>query len=64
MAKRKKAPELTFQQHVADYLGRVHKFGILEQAEVTDTDHCLAEDHLWAFLKSTQVDTLKKQTDD
>jgi hypothetical protein len=29
---RKKAPELTFQQHLADYLIREHKYGKLEQA--------------------------------
>jgi len=50
VAKRKKAPELTFQQHIADYLVREHKFGVLEQADITDTEQCIAEDHLWAFL--------------
>ncbi len=64
MAKRKKAPELTFQEHIADYLVREHKFGVFEQADITDTEHCIAEDHLWAFLKATQADTLKKLTDD
>ena len=64
VAKRKKAPELTFQQHIADYLVREHKFGVLEQTDITDTEHCLAEDHLWAFLKATQADTLQKLTDD
>ncbi len=64
MAKRKKAPELTFQQHIADYLVREHKYGVLEQTDITDTEHCIAEDHLWAFLKATQADTLKKLTDD
>ena len=61
---RKKAPELTFQQHIADFLVREHKYGVLEQADITDTGHCIAEDHLWAFLKATQSDTLKKLTDD
>ncbi|RJQ61542.1 MAG: type I restriction endonuclease subunit R [Desulfobacteraceae bacterium] len=63
MAKRK-APELNFQQHIADFLVREHMYGVLEQTEITDTDHCIAEDHLWAFLKATQADTLKKLTDD
>lgn len=63
MAK-KKPPELTFQQHIADYLIREHKYSVLEQSEVTDTEHCLAEDHLWAFLKATQTETLKKLADD
>jgi type I restriction enzyme R subunit len=61
---RKKAPELTFQQHIADFLVRVHRYGVLEQAEITDTERCIAEDHLWAFLNATQADTLKKLADD
>jgi type I restriction enzyme R subunit len=64
MAKKKKAPELTFQQHIADYLIRVHGYGKLEQTDITDTEHCIAEDQLWAFLSATQADTLKKLTDD
>lgn len=61
---RKKAPELTFQQHIADFLIRVHGYGVLEQSDITDTEHCIAEDQLWAFLNATQVDTLKKLKDD
>ena len=61
---RKKAPELTFQQHMADYLRRVHGYPILEQAEITDTEQCIAEDHVWAFLNATQVDQLKKLRED
>ena len=64
MAKKKKAPELTFQQHIADYLVREHRYGVLEQSDITDTEHFIAEDNLWAFLKATQADTLKKLTDD
>ncbi|MCG3113219.1 MAG: DEAD/DEAH box helicase family protein [Candidatus Manganitrophus sp. SB1] len=63
MAK-EKGPELTFQQHIADFLVRVHGYGVLEQTEITDTEHCIAEDQLWAFLKATQADTLKKLADD
>jgi type I restriction enzyme R subunit len=61
---RKKPPELSFQQHIADFLVRVHEYGVLEQADITDTDHFIAEDQLWAFLKATQADTLKKLMDD
>lgn len=57
---RKKAPELTFQQHIADFLVRVHGYAVLEQSDITDTEHCFAEDHLWSFLKTTQADQLKK----
>ena len=64
MAKRKKAPELTFQQHIADYLVSEHKYGVLEQTDITDTEHFIAEDLLWAFLKVTQADLLKKLEDD
>ncbi len=38
MAK-KKPPELTFQQHIADFLIRVHGYGVLEQPDITDTEH-------------------------
>ena len=61
---RKKQPELTFQQHIADYLVREHKYGVLEQSDITDTEHFIAEDLLWSFLKATQADTLKKLEDD
>jgi len=64
MAKRKKPPELTFQEHVADFLVRQHKYRVLEQSDITDTEQFIAEDQLWAFLKATQGDTLRKLTDD
>jgi SWI2/SNF2 ATPase/Type I restriction modification DNA specificity domain/Type I restriction enzyme R protein N terminus (HSDR_N) len=60
MAKKKKIPELTFQQHIADYLVHEHKYGVLEQSDITDTEHFIAEDQFWAFVKATQADTLKK----
>ena len=63
MAK-KKPPELAFQKHIADYLVREHKYGLLEQSDITDTEHAIAEDQLWAFFKATQADSLKKLTDD
>ena len=64
MARRKKPPELTFQEHIAAFLVREHKYGILEHADITDTEHCIAEDQLWAFLNATQSDTLKKLAGD
>jgi type I restriction enzyme, R subunit len=64
MARRKKPPELTFQRHLADFLVRVHGYGVLEQTDITDTEHFISEDQLWAFLKTTQADQLKKLTDD
>ena len=59
-----KAPELTFQRHIANYLVREHKYSVLEQTEITDTEHCIVEEHLWSFLQATQADTLQKLTDD
>ena len=50
-------PEKKFQRHIADYLVREHKYIILEQAEITDTEHYIAEDHLLAFIKATQKET-------
>ncbi len=64
MAKGKNAPELTFQQHIADFLVRVHGYSVLEQGDITDPEHCIAEDQLWAFLNVTQADMLKKLADD
>jgi type I restriction enzyme R subunit len=64
MRKPRKSPELIFQEHIRDFLVRVHKYGVLEQSDITDTDHFIAEDQLWAFLKATQGDTLQKLTDD
>ena len=61
---RKRQLEITFQQHIADYLVREHNYGVLEQSDITDTEQFIAEDHLWAFLKATQADTLKKLEDD
>ena len=55
-----KAPELKFQKHIADFLVRVHRYGELAQADISDTEHCLAEDALWDFLNATQADALKK----
>jgi len=51
---RKKASEITFQKHIADYLHLEHRYIALKQAEITDTEHVIVEDHLWAFLKATQ----------
>ncbi|MEF8723765.1 DEAD/DEAH box helicase family protein [Candidatus Accumulibacter phosphatis] len=61
---RTRAPELNFQQHVADFLVRVHGYGVLEQAEITDSEHCIAEDQLWAFLQATQAEQLRTLADD
>ena len=54
------APELKFQKHIAGFLVREHHYGVLDQADITDTEHCIAEDALWAFLNATQAETLKK----
>ena len=64
MAKKPKPPELVFQQHLRDYFVKKQKYGVLEQSDITDTEHFIAEDLLWAFLKATQAETLKKLTED
>ncbi|MCX5903328.1 MAG: type I restriction endonuclease, partial [Proteobacteria bacterium] len=61
---RKKAPEIKFQEHVAAYLTGKHGYPVLEQSDITDTEHFIAEDQLWAFLTATQADTLIKLKDD
>lgn len=55
-----RAPELKFQKHIADFLVREHRYGVLEQSDITDSEHCIAEDQLWAFLKATQADMLRQ----
>ena len=64
MAKSKKPPELAFQQHIAEFLVRVHHHGVLEQSDITDTEHSIAEDHVWAFVKATQSDQIKTLAED
>ena len=56
----KKPPELVFQKHIADFLVRVHKYCVLNQSDITDAEHSIPEDALWAFLTSTQADALQK----
>ncbi len=36
MSRRRRQPELTFQEHIADYLVREHRYAVLEQVEITD----------------------------
>ena len=60
----RKAPELTFQQHIADYLMHEHSYGVLEQSEITDTENFIAEDHLWAFIVDTQPETVERLAQD
>src|SRR5437867_10933936 len=63
MSKRK-PPELGFQEHIAAFLVREHHYGVLDQSEITDTAHFIAEDQLWAFLEDSQPDTIRKLADD
>jgi type I restriction enzyme R subunit len=61
---RKKAPEIKFQDHIAAYLSREHDYIRLEQAEITDRENAIAENHLWSFLTATQKTSLDKLTAD
>jgi type I restriction enzyme R subunit len=58
------SPELKFQQHIADFFIREHGYGELKQADITDPDFALAEDHLWAFLNDTQQESIQKLAED
>jgi type I restriction enzyme R subunit len=60
----KRPPELTFQDHIAEFLVREHKYGVLEQTDITDTENVVVEDHLWAFLNDTQAEAVKRLTQD
>lgn len=53
-------PEKHFQKHIADFLIGEHGHGVLTQVEITDTEFYFAEDHLWAFLRATQAETLER----
>ena len=55
----RKPPELEFQKHIADFLVGEHHYGVLEQTDITDAEHFIAEDGLWAFIKDTQPETVK-----
>ena len=57
------SPELQFQQHVADFLVREHRYTTLEQSDI-DPDHGWHADGLWDFLQATQADALRKLADD
>jgi type I restriction enzyme R subunit len=57
-------PEIQFQKHITAYLKREHGYTVLEQADITDTGHFIAEQNLWAFLQATQADTIKKLAED
>src|ERR1044071_7139830 len=60
----KRPPELTFQDHIAKFLVREHKYSVLEQTDITDTENFIVEDHVWAFLNDTQSETIKKLAED
>ena len=61
---RRPAPELSFQQHIADYLVREHGYRALGQHEIIDADHGIVEPELWAFLQATQPESLSKLAED
>ncbi|KIU53303.1 restriction endonuclease subunit S [Pseudomonas putida] len=53
-------PEKKFQKHIAEFLIREHGFAVITQDEITETEFYFAEDHLYAFLKATQSDSLER----
>lgn len=52
--------EKLFQNHIADHLNKVHGYAVLEQSEITDREYYIAEDHLLAFIRATQPETLAR----
>ena len=56
--------EIEFQRHIAEFLVREHGYAVLDQEEITDPEYAIAEDHLWAFLKDTQGNTLKRLSEE
>lgn len=59
----RRPPEMEFQNHIAEFLIREHKYGMLEQSDITDTEHFIVEDQLWAFVTATQAETVKRLTE-
>lgn len=57
-------PELTFQNHIRDFVVREHGYAVLDQSDITDTENVIAEDMLWAFLQASQADTLQRLQND
>ena len=57
-------PEKKFQHHIADYLVHEQGYTVLEQVEITDTEHYIAEDHLLAFIRATQKETYEALEED
>lgn len=57
-------PEKKFQKRIADFLVHKHGFAVLTQEEITDKEYFFAEDHLYAFLKATQSETLVRLEED
>lgn len=53
---RRRAPELTFQQPIADCLVRGHCHIVLDQTEVTDTEHCTLAEKRSRIMHEHEVD--------
>lgn len=56
--------EKLFQNHIAAYLNKVHGYAVLEQSEITEREYYIAEDHLLAFIRATQPETLARLESD
>jgi len=53
-------PEKKFQRHVGNYFIKKHHFALLEEVDITDRTHYIAENHLIGFLRKTQAETFEK----
>ena len=54
---RKRAPEITFQQHIAAYLVREHQYGVLEQTDITDYRKSLIHECVTGQRRITEADS-------
>ncbi len=51
-------PEKKFQRHIAAYLRKEHDYAVLAQTDITDPEFYIAGDHLIAFIRATQKQTI------
>ena len=59
MSQRKKAPELTFQEHIANFLIREHRYGVLDQPDITD-DERFNSDVDFLVVTGNEVENTRK----
>ena len=56
--------ETKFQRHIAEFLRKQHGYAVMEQSDLVDQEYYIAENHLLAFIRSTQSETLARLESD